>query len=246
MEEELNQGNFSRQVVAGAPLIYITTDNESRTEFLITRAALHGIKGMPVPVEWSCVDGFPGQQGTEDPLTALRWAVAQEGRGIFIFKDMHWFWADNPFLQRTLKDFAAVRRPAGKTLVFIGAEAEIPPPLREDFLILDHGLPNREEIRTWLQEKQEKDVFLRDLLLPEGSSDRLTAAAQGLDLIDIERALRLARVTRGAGLDEVVTQPAPEQKTDPGQKRDHGVCRERSPPRPGRRHGNAQELDGKT
>ncbi len=205
MQEELNQGNFSRQIVAGAPLIYITTDNESRTEFLITRAALYGIKGMPVPLVWSCVGGFPGQQGTEDPLTALRWAVEQEGRGIFIFKDIHWFWEDNPFIQRTLKDFAAVRRPAGKTLVFVSAEVEIPPPLREDFLVLDHGLPDREEIHDWIEDKKEKDTFLRELLNSEGGLGRLTTAAQGLDLLDIDRALRLARVGKGAGLEEVVT-----------------------------------------
>lgn len=204
MQEELSQASLSRLVAAGTPLIYITTDNESRTEFLITRAALHGIKGMPVPHEWSCAGGFPGQEGTDDPLTALRWAVEQEGRGIFIFKDMHWFWRDNPFLQRTLKDFAAVRRPAGKTLIFIGAEPDIPPPLREDFLLLDHGLPDRGEIRAWLEAKQEKDHFLRELLPDKQSLAHLTVAAQGLDLLDVERALRLARVTRGAGLDEVV------------------------------------------
>ena len=138
------------------------------------------------------------------PLTALRWAAEQEGRGVFIFKDMHWFWRDHPFIQRTLKDFAAVRRPAGKTLVFIGAEPDIPPPLRENFVLLDHWLPTREEIRSWLETKQEKDLFLRDLLQGEKGSYLLTAAAQGLDLIDIERALRLARVTKGAGLGEVV------------------------------------------
>ncbi len=204
MQEELNQVSFSRLVAAGTPLIYITTDNESRTEYLVTRAALHGIKGMPVPLEWSCVGGFPGQEGTEDPLAGLRWAVAQEGPGIFIFKDMQFFWRDNPFIQRTLKDFAAVRRPAGKTLVFIGAEADIPPPLRENFLLLDHGLPNRLEIRAWLEAKQDKDVSLRDLLPDDRSMVHLTAAAQGLDLLDVERALRLARVTRGAGLKEVV------------------------------------------
>jgi vesicle-fusing ATPase len=97
-----------------------------------------------------------------------------------------------------------VRRPAGKTLVFIGAEPDIPPTLREDFLLLDHGLPDREEIRDWLVTKQEKDIFLRELLPEEQSLAHLTVAAQGLDLLDIERALRLARVTRGAGLDEVV------------------------------------------
>lgn len=204
MEEHLSLSSFSHLVAAGTPLVYITTDNESRTEALITRAALQSIKGMPVPLEWSCTAGFPGQEGTTDPLTGLSWAAEKEGQGIFIFKDLHFFWQDNPYIQRTLKDFAAVRRPAGKTLVFLGAEPDIPPILREDFLLLDHGLPDRNEIQAFLEGHRQKNPFLNKILDGEEALCRLTVAAQGLDLTDIDRALRLTRVTKGAGFHSVV------------------------------------------
>jgi hypothetical protein len=204
MIENLTLALFSRMVAAGTPLVYVTTDNEGRTESLITRTALQGIKGMPVPRVWTCAAGFPGEEGTVDPLAGLRWALEQEGPGIFVFKDMHWFWRESPHIQRTLKDFAAIRRPIGKTLVFIGAEPEIPPTLREDFLLLDHGLPHQDEIRAFLEKNRGKDPLMKKILADEGALDVLIQAAQGLDLNDIDRALRLARVTPGAALKEVV------------------------------------------
>jgi len=205
MKEDLSIAGFSRLVAAGTPLVYITSDNESRTEALVTRAALQGLKGMPVPLEWSCTNGFPGQEGTTDPLAGLLWAVEQPGRGIFIFKDMHWFWKESPQIQRTIKDFAALRKPMGKTFVFLGNEPDIPPVLREDFIVFDHGLPDRLEILSFLESNREKDPFLKRILDTENSLSRLTLAAQGLDLIDIDRALRRARVGKEEGLDQVVS-----------------------------------------
>jgi ATPase family associated with various cellular activities (AAA)/AAA+ lid domain len=204
MEELLTLANFSRQVAAGIPLIYISTDSESRTEALITRAALHAIKGMPGPLTWNCTVGFFGQEETRDPLVGLLWAVEQDGPGIFIFKDLDWFWHDNPYLQRTLKDFSAIRRPAGKTLVFIGPQPNIPPTLREEFLLLDHGLPDRKEIQDFLEKNRNKGGFFQQLLAKKETLSRLVVAAQGLDLLNLDRALRLARVSKEGGPDEVI------------------------------------------
>lgn len=205
MDQNLNVALFCQLIAAKTPLIFITTDNESRTEALVTRAALQGIKGMPMPLEWNCNEGFTGHPETRDPLAALRWAVAREGHGIYLFKDMTWFWADNPYLQRTLKDFAALRRPEVKSLVFVGPHADIPEALRGLFLILDHSLPDRDEILGYLEAQRDKDPFLSQLLRAEQACAALTLAAQGLDLTDLEHALRLARVTRGTDISRVVS-----------------------------------------
>ncbi|PLX78759.1 MAG: AAA family ATPase [Desulfuromonas sp.] len=203
MQEKLTYNVFCQQVAAKTPLIFITTDNESRTEALITRAALQGIKGMPGPMEWNCTTGFPGIDGTVDPQQALRYVLEHEGHGIFLFKDMTWFWEDNPFLQRMLKDFAAIKRQATKVMVFVAAEISIPATLREDFLILHHALPDREEIHAHLQTKRQKDTFLKDLLDDDDKLAALTVAGQGLDIADIDRALRLARVAKDMTLERV-------------------------------------------
>lgn len=204
MYEKLTYNGFCQQVAAKTPLIFITTDNESRTEALITRAALQGIKGMPGPLEWNCTTGFPGVADTLEPQQALRYVTESSGHGIFIFKDMHWFWSENPYIQRILKDFAAIRRQETKVMVFIGPEAEIPAPLREDFLVIHHALPDREEIFAHLQTKRQKDTFLTGLLAGDAELAALIVAGQGLDIADIDRALRLARVARDITLDRVI------------------------------------------
>ena len=203
MEELLTPTTLVRLVAAGTPLLLITTDNEQRSETLIARSVRQGIKEMPEPLIWNCTEGFPGQGQTIDPVEGVRWATNQEGRGIFIFKDLHWFWNENPFIQRLLKDFAGLRRPAGKTLIFLCSEAKIPTTLQPWFVILKHALPDRNEIRAHLQSHREKDPFVGGLLTEENAVDRLTIAAQGLDLRDIDKALRLARFGKNAGIDEV-------------------------------------------
>lgn len=203
MTEQLTLAGFSRLVAAGTPLIFITTASEGRTETLIQRAARQGIKGMPDPWVWSCAAGFPGEEGSADPLQGLRLAVERPGPGIFIFKDLHHFWRDNPFLQRLLKDFADRRRSAGKTLVFLGHEPDIPPLLRSECLLLQHPLPERGEIEAHLDSLRAKDPFLDNLLTGEDAVNRLVLAAQGLDLPDLDRALRLARLSRESDLESV-------------------------------------------
>jgi vesicle-fusing ATPase len=203
MEELLTPTTLVRLVAAGTPLLLITTDNEQRSETLIARSVRQGIKEMPEPLIWNCTEGFPGQGQTVDPVEGVRWATNQEGRGIYIFKDLHWFWNENPFIQRLLKDFAGQRRPAGKTLVFLCSEAKIPATLQPWFVVLKHALPDRNEIRAYLQTQGEKDPFVVRLLTEENAVNRLAIAAQGLDLRDIDKALRLARFGKNATIDEV-------------------------------------------
>ncbi len=204
MTDTLNLTEFSRLVAAGTPLLFITTVNEARTETLVRRAAQQGIKGMPTPRNWSCTSGFAGAEGTGEPLAALQWAIAQEGPGIFIFRDIPWFWSNNPLLQRLLKDFAVSRRAAGKSFVFLGAEAELPPLVRSEFVILDHPLPDRSEIAAFFEAGRTRDPYLSKITGEEGALARLTMAAQGLDIPDLERALRLARIGGGEGLEGAV------------------------------------------
>jgi vesicle-fusing ATPase len=199
MAEIVEAAGIRRLVAAGMPLLLIVTDNEGRTEGIIARAA-QGIRGMPAPLVWSCTAGFPGRDGTADPAAGLRLAAAQESPGIFLFKDLPSFWHD-PVLQRLLKDFAGTRRP-GKTIVVLAAESTLPPLLAPDFLLLEQAPPDREEIRAFFDAQRGRDPALEQLLARADAFPRLLLAAQGLDLPDIDRALRLARLGRG-GLEEI-------------------------------------------
>jgi len=203
MDQLLTPGTFIRLVAAGTPLLLIATSNEQRSESLLSRSLQQGLKDMPAPLVWTCTSGFSGQENTHEPRQALTWAIAQEGRGIYVFKDLHWFWQDDPFVQRLLKDFAAQRRTAGKTLVLLCPKVEIPAALQPFFNVLRHALPDRAEIHNYLQAHRDKDPALGRMIDCDEDLNRLTLAAQGLDLRDIDGALRLARVSREGGAEEI-------------------------------------------
>jgi vesicle-fusing ATPase len=205
MKETLTTGTFAQHVAAGTPLLGINTDNEQRTIQLIQNAASRNLKGMEPPKVWSCTAGFDGIDGTTDPADALRWALAQQGHAIFIFVDMHWYWQENPILQRLLINFAQQRGSARKSLVFLATELRIPEPLQIHFVQLNHPLPSPAELSSFLTSNREQDSFIDQLLSQEDALRKMVLAAQGLDLVRLERALRMARITKGNDVKEVIS-----------------------------------------
>ncbi len=202
MAETLTLTGFTRLAAAGTPLVFIVGGSEERCEALLARSA-QALKGCPEPFVWTCTAGFAGQPQTAEPEAAVRWAVEREGTGLFLFKDLHQFWQDDPRLRRTLRDFAGRRRGSGKTLVCIAPAPAIPADLRRDFILLEQGPPDRDELQAWLKAAGERDPFVAGLLAEAGDPNPLLLAAQGLELRDLDHALRLARVARG-GLAETV------------------------------------------
>jgi vesicle-fusing ATPase len=200
MHERITADQLIRLIAAGTPLIFLATDNESRSESLVSRTLQRGLKTMPAPRIWSCTGGFAGRENTSAPLDGLRWALAQQERGVFIFKDFHWFWHDDPYLQRTLLDFAGQRQQPAKTLIFLGKTGTIPDVLQKYFMFYEHALPDRRELKAYLQARRDRDALLQKLLSTGEELNRLISAAQGLDLQNIESALRLGRLTKNANL----------------------------------------------
>lgn len=204
--ENLNVQGLVRLIGAGANLIYVVTDNERRTEHLAGLATSR-VKGAGAPWIWNCTDGFCREgvvvDALADPLAALDHVLAQAGPAVFIFKDLPWFWGDNPFLIRKLKEFAW--RGRGKVLIVLGQEEAVPPQLREELVILHQGLPTIDEIKVFLDQLRGRDQRLAGACAARpGLLDDLVMAAQGLDLGDIERGMRTARLAEGSGGDEMV------------------------------------------
>lgn len=200
MQERITPNQLLRLIAAGTPLIYLATDNEPRTEALIARTVERGLKNMSGPQTWSCTTGFANVEGTADPLAGLRWALGQEYRGVFIFKDLHWFWGDNPFLQRTLADYAGQRQTQQKTLIILGPATPLPPIIQRQVQMYEHPLPDRTELRAYLESRCQRDAGLQQLISGEDDINRIITAAQGLDLSNIDNALRLSRITRNASV----------------------------------------------
>jgi AAA+ superfamily predicted ATPase len=204
--ENLSAQGLVKIIGSGANLIYVVTDNERRTEGIVAQAAAR-LKGVEAPYVWNCTDGLcrggAAVPNTVEPLRALDFALDQPGPLLFVFKDLCWFWKDGPFIVRKLKEFAA--RARSKALVILGQAEEIPEGLREDLTILQQGLPSIEEIRAFLEQMREREPLLKKVCgeNPELMRD-LVMAAQGLDLIDLERGVRTLRLAQDAGGNEVV------------------------------------------
>jgi vesicle-fusing ATPase len=203
MQERITAGHLLRLVAASTPLIYLATENEGRTESLIGRTVERAFKNMASPLTWSCTTGFANVEGTADPLAGLRWALKQEYRGVFIFKDLHWFWHDNPFLQRILADFAAQRHQHPKTLIFLGPPAPLPAVIQRNTQVFEHPLPDRSEIQTYIESRAQRDPVLQQLLNPDDTLGHLVSAAQGLDFCNIDQAMRLIRTGKTPTLDDL-------------------------------------------
>jgi vesicle-fusing ATPase len=200
MQERITATHLLRLIAAGTPLIYLATDNEARTEALIARTMERGLKNVSAPQTWSCTTGFANVEGTIEPLAGLHWALDQKYRGVFIFKDLHWFWHDSPFLQRTLSDFLGQRQTHQKTLIVLGPSTALPSVLQRHAQVFEHPLPDRIELRAYIENRCQRDPLLQQMLTCEDDLTRLITAAQGLDFCNIENALRLGRVGKSASL----------------------------------------------
>jgi hypothetical protein len=204
--ENLDVTGLVKMISTGANLIYVVTDNERRTEGIAAQAAAR-IRGVGTPYLWSCTQGLIREgvkvPETVDPLRALDFAISEPGPLIFIFRDLTFFWKDNPFVLRRLKEFATGSR--AKVLIITGQEEGAPDAIREDLVTVFQGLPGFNEIRSFLEQMQEREPNLKRL--SEADPDllgRLVIAGQGLDLVDIERGVRTLRISEAAGGDEIV------------------------------------------
>jgi ATP-dependent 26S proteasome regulatory subunit len=204
--EKLNLHGLAHAMATGVKLVYVVSDNERFTEGIVAEAAARATEGG-APYVWNCTDGYARGgvpvPDTVDPRAALDFALAQPGPAVFLMKDLACFWQEGPHLVRKLKSFAA--DPRAKLLVVVGQEESAPAALREDMIVLHQGLPTVEEIRSFLEKLRGHDALLsRAVELDPELPGRLVVAAQGLDLVEIERAVRALRVSREARGEEIV------------------------------------------
>jgi len=207
--ENLTQQQLVRLISVGNPLLYVITRNEQRTERLLTQTAAR-LRGLGAPFVWTCTSGLSREgvavPDTVDPLKTLDYVISQPGPFMLILKDIHWFWRDNPILIRKLKDLVVASSGKGKVTAILGDEEWVPQSLREDIILLTQGLPGVEEIRGFLKQMLDHDPSLSKACQQDPTLfERLAVAARGLDLVDLERAIRLLRLAETTGGNDPVS-----------------------------------------
>ncbi len=200
--ERLDVKVLSGIIATGTKLIYIKTPSEKRAERAINQA-IKQIKGIDNFYIWTCTKGFTRDGNlipdTSDPSKALEIALNETEPAVFLFKDLSWFWKDNPFIIRKLKDFAAYAN--RKAIIITGWDEKVPEPLEEEIFLFYQSLPTIEEITNYLLYLQKNDPFLAAASGQDPELiGKLAIVARGLDLTDIDygiRAMRLAGDKKG-------------------------------------------------
>lgn len=175
-------------------LFYVVSSEEARVEASLLKIARR--RDMKLGV-WSITRGFEQRFGTlkggdvKDPIKALDYIYAQEGRGLYVLRDFHAF-VNDPTVVRKLRDLAHdLRSKTQKHVLILSAVTKIPPELEKDLTIIDWELPGRPEISKVVEELVKAlpkgcDPGLAQQ--PEGR-EQLVDAALGLTLTEAENTL---------------------------------------------------------
>lgn len=149
------------------------------------------------------LDGRPiGESTTTDPLAAIRSLNAlasPEGTAILVLKNFHRFLSSVEIVQAIDAQIHAGKQ--NRTFVVIFAPVvQIPLELEKLFVLVDHDLPDREQI-----EAIARSLAIESGELPEGSElSAVLDAAAGLTRMEVENALSLALVREGRITSDVI------------------------------------------
>lgn len=151
MGGQITSGRESEDLIkARYPILYVVSSEEQRVEEALTEMALR--REMKLAA-WSITKGFVKLAGTlkggdaKDPIKALDFIAASEGKGVFVLRDFHAFVGD-PTVVRKLRDLAhdLKKKPDTTAVIILSPVMKIPPELEKELAIIDWDLPNRQEI----------------------------------------------------------------------------------------------------
>jgi SpoVK/Ycf46/Vps4 family AAA+-type ATPase len=177
------------------PIIYITTIEEDRVEYVIRKNIKNNLNRSIY--SWDFIDGYtnnPNNQGfaQRNPLQALELIerLTCETPAVFILKDFNRFLSDVS-ISRKLKNLSRIVKLQPKTIIIIGSEITIPNELQDLITVLAFQLPTEHEINQELT----RLINSLNLEIKQQLLENLTRACQGLSLERIRRVLSKIIVT---------------------------------------------------
>ena len=181
--------NFILLLKARYPIIYISTYEEERIEYIIRLCCKKYV--TRTYYSWDFINGYQGNPNdsgfaAKNPLEALELVekLTAETASVFVLKDYDNFLKDLSVI-RKLKNLNRELKTQPKNLIIIAPEVNIPESLRELITIVEFPLPNYIEIKEEL--KRLINSLQQNIL--ENQLNELTIACQGLSLERIRRVL---------------------------------------------------------
>ena len=171
------------------PIIYITTIEEDRVEYIIRKSIKTNLNRSIY--SWDFIDGYTNNPNNEgfakrNPLQALELIerLTPQTPALFLLKDFNRFLIDIS-ISRKLKNITRILKLQPKTIIIIGSELNIPKELSDLITVLQFQLPIDNEINYELKRLVESlNIEINQQIL-----DSLTRACQGLSLERIRRVL---------------------------------------------------------
>ena len=181
--------DFVLLLKARYPIIYISTYEEERIEYIIRYCAKKYVSRTYY--SWDFIDGYQGNPNdtgfaARNPLEALELIekLTPETASIFVLKDYDNFLKDISVI-RKLKNLSRTLKTQPKNLIIISPEVNIPDSLKEIITVIEFPLPNYSEI----QEELKRLMNSLKQEVSDESMNNLTVACQGLSLERIRRVL---------------------------------------------------------
>ena len=171
------------------PIIYITTVEEDRVEYIIRKNVKTNLNRSIY--SWDFVDGYTNNPNNEgfakrNPVQALELVerLTAQTPALFLLKDFNRFLTDVS-ISRKLKNISRILKLQPKTIIIIGSELNIPKELSDLITILQFQLPVESEINYELKRLIES----LNIEIDQQILESLTRACQGLSLERIRRVL---------------------------------------------------------
>ena len=180
------------------PIIYISTTEEERIEYLIKYCTKKYVNRTYY--SWDFVEGYQGNPNDKgfaarNPLEALDLIdkLTPETSSLFVLKDYDNFLKDFSVV-RKLKNLSRTLKTQPKNIIIVSSEVNIPDSLKEFVTLLEFPLPSYSEI---LEELNRLTSSLQQDLEPSALTN-IATACQGLSLERIRRVLSKVIAKHGA------------------------------------------------
>jgi ATP-dependent 26S proteasome regulatory subunit len=152
---------------------------------------------------WDHADDFQAYAGrtanppqAKDPLTALEAIEKMDGQVVFVLRDFHQCWANQPRIIRKLRNLAQKLKYTHKSIIVTMPVADIPEELKDAAVRIDFPPPDVDELDDILKELLATPGVRADLTGPD--RDSLLRAALGLSSNQAQRVFSKGLVTDGA------------------------------------------------
>jgi AAA+ superfamily predicted ATPase len=171
------------------PIIYISTNEEERIEYLIRYCTKKYV--ARTYYAWDFVEGYQGNPNdigfaARNPLEALDLTekLTPETAAVFVLKDYDNFFKDFSII-RKLKNLSKTLKTQPKNIIIISSELNIPDSLKEIITVLTFPLPTYSEI----SEELNRLTTSIQQKIDQTTLNNITTACQGLSLERIRRVL---------------------------------------------------------